>query len=245
MNAAFITGADRGLGLAMTRRLAEQGWHVFAGSYLKNWSELDELANMHRERITIVELDVSSDQSVKSAAELVSSRTQRLDMLINNAGISGVHKDVTIYGNQDYDELRQVYNVNALGMLRVTHELLPLVGQSKLKRLIYISSEAGSISECQREAWYGYCMSKAALNLAVARLFHSLRPQGYTFRLFHPGWMKTYMSGKKNMNAELEPDHVAKIALSYFINPRLKAGEQAEDEDTLLMRDWSGRDWPW
>jgi len=83
-------------------------------------------------------------------------------------------------------------------------------------------------------------MSKTAMNSSVKLLFNLLRPQGYTFRLFHPGWMKTYMSGEKNTDAELEPEEVATSALAYFITPR-----HPQDEDTLVLRDWRGREWPW
>jgi hypothetical protein len=68
-------------------------------------------------------------------------------------------------------------------------------------------------------------------------LFRRQRPQGYTFRLLHPGWMKTYMSGTRNDRAELDPDDVATAALAYFLAD--------QDEDRLVMRDWQGDEWPW
>lgn len=102
---------------------------------------------------------------------------------------------------------------------------LPLLEQGELKRLCYVSSEAGSIAKAERTAWFGYCMSKAALNRGVQQLFDRLRPDGYTFRLYHPGWLRTYMSGNLNQEAELEPSQSAEPALNYFLGSTLPWNE--------------------
>jgi NAD(P)-dependent dehydrogenase (short-subunit alcohol dehydrogenase family) len=81
-------------------------------------------------------------------------------------------------------------------------------------------------------------MSKAALNMAVKIMFNRLHPEGYTFRLYHPGWMRTYMSGRKNPNADMEPEEAAARALSTFLEDR-------QDEDHLVMVDHQGQVWPW
>jgi NAD(P)-dependent dehydrogenase (short-subunit alcohol dehydrogenase family) len=80
-------------------------------------------------------------------------------------------------------------------------------------------------------------MSKAALNMAVKNMFNDLRPSGFTFRLYHPGWMRSYMSGVKNMNADLELDQAASYALQFFLQDR--------DEDRLVLVDYLGNEWPW
>jgi hypothetical protein len=82
-------------------------------------------------------------------------------------------------------------------------------------------------------------MSKAALNMAVKILFNPLRPEGYTFRIYHPGWVRSYMSGRKNLEATLEPDVAACYALAYFLQ------ESGVDEDSLVLRDWEGKVWEW
>jgi len=128
--------------------------------------------------------------------------------------------------------------VNALGALRVVEAFLPLVERSEMKRLCFVSSEAGSIERCRRTAWYSYCMSKAALNMAVKILFNDLRPQRYTFRLHHPGWMRTYMSGARNPNADMEPEEAAEKALALFLDVE-------RDEDRLELVDYGGQAWPW
>ena len=154
-------------------------------------------------------------------------------MLVNNAGVSSPASPRTIREAQDYDEMHRMYDVNALGPLRVVQEFLPLMDRGTLKRLCFVSSEAGSITRSTRVDTYGYCMSKAALNMAAHILFNDLRPRGYTFRVYHPGWMRTYMSGSKSTEGDMEPDEAARPALDYFLRP-------LQDEDTLVMRDWQG-----
>jgi NAD(P)-dependent dehydrogenase (short-subunit alcohol dehydrogenase family) len=115
--------------------------------------------------------------------------------------------------------------------------MMPLLDAGTFKRLCFVSSEAGSITMAQRTSWFSYCMSKAALNMAVKIMFNDLRPDGYTFRLYHPGWMRTYMSGTKSTTADMEPEEAAAKALPIFLSAR-------EDEDRLVMVDYRGVEWP-
>jgi NAD(P)-dependent dehydrogenase (short-subunit alcohol dehydrogenase family) len=244
---AVVTGADRGLGLALTARLLQKGWRVFAGQYMSAWPELGELAARHPDALRLVPLDVGDTDSVSAAAQRVAGQAEHVDLLINNAGVNSATSTREIPEPQDYDEMLRLYNINALGPLRVVEALLPLLERGQLKRLCFVSSEAGSINRAQRTAWFGYCSSKAALNMAVRMLFNKLRPQGYTFRLYHPGWMRTYMSGAKNAQAELEPEEAAVPALAYFMrerghDPHVPA---RSDEERLVLRDWQGVEWPW
>ena len=235
---AFITGADRGLGLALCAGLLERGWRVFAGQYIPEWPELATLAGQFPESLHPVPLDVASIESARAAAQTVTAMVDHIDLLINNAGVSSSTTERLIREPQDYAEMHWMYDINAVGPLRVAEAFLPLLDRGNLKRLCFVSSEAGSIDRCRRESWYGYCMSKAALNMAVKIMFNHLRPEGYTFRLYHPGWMRTYMAGSKNMAADMEPEESAVQAIPFFL-------EAMDDEDRLVMRDWQGQEWPW
>ena len=234
----LVTGADRGLGLALCTGLLKGGWHVFAGQYLPEWHELGILKNEFPETLHLIPLDISSMESVKVAAEIVQALTDHLDVLINNAGVTSETSNPTIREPQDYGEMHRMYDVNALGALRVVESFLPLMEQGQAKRLCFVSSEAGSISRAERTSWFGYCMSKAALNMGVKILFNDLHPAGYTFRVYHPGWVRSYMHGEKNMDATLEPEEAATYAIPYFLNDR-------EDEDRLVMVDYEGKEWSW
>lgn len=244
---AFVTGADRGLGLALAERLLEKGWRVFAGQYMPDWPALGELAARYGDRLHIVPLDVTDDASVRAAAEAVAAVAEHIDLLINNAGVTSPTLRRNLTEEPDYDEMVRMYDVNAVGALRVVQAFLPLTDRSTMKRLCFVSSEAGSINRCERQGWYGYCMSKAALNMGVSTLFNLLRPEGYTFRVYHPGWMRSYMGGEKATEGDMEPEEAAVPALAYFLR------DLAEDDhtstrhgaDRLVMRDWRGREWPW
>jgi NAD(P)-dependent dehydrogenase (short-subunit alcohol dehydrogenase family) len=235
---AFVTGADRGLGLALTAGLLDQGWRVFAGQYMPDWPELGALTGRFPDALSIVPLDVGSADSAQAAARAVAAQAGRLDMLVNNAGVNSPTSPRGIREQLDYDEMRRLYETNTLGPLRVAEAFLPLVEAGELRRLCFVSSEAGSIGAAQRTSWYGYCMSKAALNMAVRIMFNDLRPAGFTFRVYHPGWVRSYIGGAKNMEADLEPEVAAAPALAYFTQTR-------DDEDRLVLRDWRGQEWPW
>ncbi len=236
--AAFITGADRGLGLALCAGLLERGWRVYAGQYMPDWPELAALAAQYLGSLSLVALDVSSLDSARAAAQVLANAGAPIDLLVNNAGVASPTSQNGIQDGLDYTELHRLYDVNAAGPLRVVEAFLPLMSASPLKRLCFVSSEAGSIERCQRTAWFGYCMSKAALNMGVKLLFNHLRPQGYTFRIYHPGWMRSYMGGKKNPHADMEPEEAAAKALLIFL-------QALPDEDHLALLDYQGQPWPW
>ena len=205
------------------------------GSTCRNGPNCRRWLIVSQSRLVLVPLDLGCTESVQAAAHSVSRSTDRVDMLVNNAGLWGGRCDLG--GGIDYGAVHRLYDINALGPLRIVDAFLPLTSRG-LKRLAFVSSEAGSIGAARRTGKFDYCMSKAALNMAVKLMFNRLRPEGYTFRLYHPGSMRTYLGGKKNMTAEMEPEEAAALALPFFLGER-------EDEDRLVMVDFQGEEWPW
>lgn len=244
---AFVTGADRGLGLALATRLLDKGWRVFAGQFMPEWPELNALAAKNPDRLHVIPLDVRDLDSVHAAAATVGEIGGHVDLLINSAGVLSPTQDRGIHEAQDYCEMRRIYDVNAVGPLRVVQAFLPLTDRGTLKRLCFVSSEAGSINRCQRIGWFGYCMSKAALNMEVSILFNLLRPEGYSFRVYHPGWVRSYMNGAKSIEGELEPEEAAVLALAYFLRAHAEDPDAIPRHggDRLVMRDNHGWEWPW
>ncbi|MFW5742249.1 MAG: SDR family NAD(P)-dependent oxidoreductase [bacterium] len=239
---AFVTGADHGLGLALTKNLLAREWNVVAGRYGKGpkvpaEKSIESIVGAYPEQLLVVPLDVNDLESVRAAAETTLAASPTVDLIINNAGILGDLKR-SVSDGLDYDDVNRTLSVNALGPLRVVESLLPGMASSELKRLCFVSSEAGSVTRSYRKAWYGYCMSKAALNMGVSILFNDLRPSGYTFRVYHPGWMQTFMAGAENLEATLTPAEAADAALAYFLDATV-------DEDRLVLRDNEGNEWPW
>lgn len=220
----------------MVGQLLESGWRVFAGKNL-DWPELGELAVQFPDRLTVLPLDVGSDSAVAEATLAVESAVGHLDLLIANAAINRSAHLGSVRAELNFDDMLREYNVNALGALRMVKAFLPLLEAGQTKRLCFVSSEAGSVEASQRTGWFGYCMSKAALNMAVKNLHNDLAGQGFSFRLYHPGWLRTYMSGAKNTEAHMEPEEGAVFALKYFLEDSVGDG--------LALRDWEGKVWPW
>jgi NAD(P)-dependent dehydrogenase (short-subunit alcohol dehydrogenase family) len=194
----FITGADRGLGLALANAWTERGAEVLAGV-------LGERADDAAPAVKTVHLDVSSDESVR---QVVLGVTGPIDLLINNAGILG-DIDHTAFDSLDFDEMARVYNVNVLGALRVTQAFLPRLLEGSLKLVVNISSEAGSIGLSSRNSWYGYAMAKAALNNQSALIHNLLRPQGGRVLVLHPGHVRTFMRGQEDTSGALSAEEAA------------------------------------
>lgn len=182
-----ITGTDSGLGLAFVDTFLAEGWSVFAG-YIVSDSPVNQMKSPD---LTPVLLDVTDMPSIEAARVQVASHTDRLDMVINDAGIdSGKSDSLEELG---FDTIHEVLDVNAVGPLRVTREFLDLLKGGTLKRIINVSSEAGSITECKRTSWFGYNMSKAALNMQTKILHNYLCPMGFSVHSVHPGGMRSNM----------------------------------------------------
>jgi NAD(P)-dependent dehydrogenase (short-subunit alcohol dehydrogenase family) len=219
MTTAYITGADRGLGLGLATVFLEAGYHVFAGCYGLDETGLLSLKSRYGEHLDIVPLDVSREDSVAAAATYLSERTDRLDLLINNAAIL-LDKDATIEDGLRFDDMLAMYNVNALGPLRVAASVLPLLKRGEGRRIVNISSEAGSMAARVRRGQrtrYGYCASKSALNVQSILLQNHVSDYGIRVWLIEPGWVRSYLAGgPKCTLAPTEPEESARRLLAFL-----------------------------
>lgn len=214
----YITGTDRGLGLALAAKFLEHGYDVFAGCYGIDPGGLDALKRQYGARLEIVPLDVSSDASVAAAAHNIADKTDRLDVLINNAAIIG-QKDATLTDVLDFNDMLNVYNVNALGALRVAQSVLPLLRAGKMKRILNISSEASSMAARVRRGQrtrYAYCASKAALNIQSILLQNHVAEFDIRVHLIEPGWLRTFLASKEKCTlAPTEPEESAEKLVAF------------------------------
>ncbi|GAB6929034.1 SDR family oxidoreductase [Paenibacillus sp. JCM 10914] len=235
----LITGADRGLGFSFTKLLLEQQYTVFAGQFIEDWHFLSELKQQYPDTLEIVPMDIGDDASVKRAARHIASKTQHLDIIINNAGIGGHGDHSTFLVDLDFELMQSIFNVNTLGALRVTNSVMGLLLQSEDKLVVNISSEAGSVARNHRIAGYGYCMSKSALNMQSAIVHEHLRKLGGQVMVFYPGWLQSYMSGTLNENAPTHPDESAAKMIGLIGQREQYAGEHP------IFLDMDGTVWPW
>ena len=234
MSYALVTGCDHGLGLSLARQLLSRDYSVIACRVNPEERQVDELAASSQGRLSVETLDVSSDESVSLLAARLKSRIPHLDLLINCAGILGdMHK--TLGDELDYDEMLRVFNVNALGPLRLTNALCGLLAAGEGKLIANISSEAGSIADCWRRGWFGYCMSKAANNMQGALCQNALREKGVRVVQLHPGHVATYMRGHLDTTASLTPDESARAVLQVLLDRPLP------DTQGVTYMDWQGR----
>lgn len=223
----LISGADRGLGFGMAKLLAEKGHVVFAGRYMQEWRQLDALQEKYPDRLFCVELDVGDEESVRAARREIEKKVSCLDMLISNAGING-KLDGEVMMESNYEFMMRTYNINSLGAVRLVEIFYQMMEGSDSKRMCFVSSEAGSIAQAKRADNFNYCMSKAALNMYVKLIYNRLSPQGYHFRLYHPGWIRSYMGGKLSEKGNLSIEEAAEYAVTYFLD------ETAEESELVL-----------
>ncbi|WP_407270276.1 SDR family NAD(P)-dependent oxidoreductase [Radiobacillus sp. PE A8.2] len=202
-NTIYITGADRGLGLALSTVFLEADYTVFAGRFMNNWTELDELKQQYGERLHILTLDVTEQQSVDTAAAYIREKNRgQLDILVNNAGLFKDRSE-DIFGELNYEDMMNLINTNTFGPLRVSQSVVPLLLKGRAKMLVNISSEAASLTDCWRKKEYGYAMSKAALNMQLTILQNHLSEFGIKVLAIHPGYVKSYMLGVFNDEATI------------------------------------------
>jgi NAD(P)-dependent dehydrogenase (short-subunit alcohol dehydrogenase family) len=210
-----VTGAERGLGLCLTRAFLAAGAAVVAGKRAsdRNLRALGE----HGGKLTIVQMDVGDPASVRAAAVWVAARFEAIDLLVNNAGVHPGFQDVPLEDRDLGDgALEWTMQVNAFGPLRVTQRFLPLLEKGAGKVIVNVSSESGSIGAARRSAQFEYCMSKAALNMQTRLLANALGPRGYRVLAVHPGWMQTGMGGA---GARVPPEEAAAGIFRLAVEP--------------------------
>lgn len=229
-NTVLITGANHGLGLSLVKIFLENDFIVFAGVYgLVDNSQINNLKN--NDNLHIINLDITDTTTIKEAAHYIENLTGSIDIIINNAGIIPYDESQTtyktIFDELDYDAIKNVIDVNAIGTLRVSNVFSHLLIKGNRKLLVNISSEAGSLNDCKRNSWFGYCMSKAALNMAGLVMHNELIKHGGQVMLIHPGYVQTYMHGYVNENATISPDFSAKNVFKQIQNSEQYKGEKA------------------
>jgi NAD(P)-dependent dehydrogenase (short-subunit alcohol dehydrogenase family) len=176
----LVTGANRGIGYEFCRQLQARGETVIA--VCRTADEALQKLGVQVE----TGIDITSDASVASLHDRLGDTT--IDVLINNAGIL---QRVTLE-QLDFDSIRQQFEVNALGALRVTHALLPHLKAGS--KVVLMTSRMGSIADNTSGGSYGYRMSKVALSMAGKSLSHDLKPQQIAVAILHPGLVQTRMT---------------------------------------------------
>ncbi len=226
----FITGSNRGLGLEFARQYATLGWNVIATCRSPEHAvELKALAEANPQ-VIIDRLDVTKQDEIDAVARRFAD--QPIDVLLNNAGIWG-SLDKQTFGQLDYDEHWLVYDVNALGPLRVTEALLPNIEAGDQKKIIGLGGGMGTRYTVERApgGHYWYRMSRAANLISMAILQREVRKRGIIVAFISPGKVDTQMledSGWPESFPSLSP----KESAGYVIERISEIGPEAGGELT-------------
>ncbi|CNE57407.1 oxidoreductase [Mycobacterium tuberculosis] len=204
---ALVTGANKGIGRGVAEQLATLGMTVFIGA--RDARRGEEAAAALREAgggdVHAVTLDVTDPTTVESAANLIAERFGRLDVLVNNAGITGSGQvppqDATdqVPSTVDLDMVRAVFETNVFGVITVTNAMLPLLRRSPAPRIVNVSSHAASLTlfsdpEGPFPALLpsaAYSPSKTALNALTVHYANELRKDGFLVNSVAPGFVDT------------------------------------------------------
>ncbi len=230
MSRVLITGANRGIGLELTRQCLERGDEVIAACRRPDSAkELLALRDAH-EKLSILPLELNDEGSLERFVKELDG--QAIDIFINNAGIYG-QRDARI-GSIDAASWHEAFHVNTIAPMLLTERLLPQLREGKDRKLIYMSSKMGSIADNGSGGSYVYRSSKTALNQVVKSLAGDLASDGFTVLTLHPGWVRTDMGGP---NGLIDTDTSAKGLLQVI------DGASTADSGRFIAYD--GKDIPW
>jgi NAD(P)-dependent dehydrogenase (short-subunit alcohol dehydrogenase family) len=206
----LITGGNRGIGLEFVKQFTERGWNVIATARKPEQAEeLNALATKHK-NITVEQLDVTDHARIEALAAHYKDRP--IDILLNNAGLTPRYKTAfNPLSKIDFDIALKSLQVNAIGPLKMCQAFMDHVAASDQKKIIVISSKAGSISASPKmPMFYSYRGSKAALNMYMYTLSFETPKKQVILTLLSPGLVNT-TEGTKIPNAIEKEESVSKM----------------------------------
>lgn len=203
MKTALITGIGRGIGKALAEKFLQEGYFVFGTAQSGS-------ADYSHGNLKIVQLDLTDPSSIQKCVETISTSNTKINIMINNSGTLEDNDDTHVI----IDKLRKTLEVNLIGAIDLTEQMLPHMNQSG--HIVNISSQAGSISDVESFThshaplrYPAYKISKAALNMYTRTLALRLKSEGMNVIVssVHPGWVKTDMGGAE---APVTPEEAAR-----------------------------------
>ena len=205
---ALVTGANKGIGLQIAKDLASHGFRVLVGS--RSLENGEAAARSIGAEAHALQLDVTDAASIAAAAERVREEFGRLDVLVNNAGISHASKPGTPFeqiiksnslATAPLDDVRKVWETNVFGVIAVTQAMLPLLREAPAARIVNVGSDGGSLTlnsnpDNPHRAMFGnYSASKSAAHAVTFAFAMALEPTGIKVNTASPGFTATDLNG--------------------------------------------------
>ena len=213
---ALITGANKGIGFAIARKLGERDFSVWLGCRNQDRGE-KAVAELREAGINahLMLMDVTDSKSIQEAATHLENEVAALDVLVNNAGMHfGPPPPAS---EESVDDMRAIFEVNTFGPVSVTQAFLPLLRKSDAGRIVMMSSGLGSVAstlDMTSENWNvrfaGYCASKTALQMFTVKFAKELASDGIKVNIADPGLTATDLTGQMG---DRSPDEAANIAV--------------------------------
>ena len=221
MKSALVTGANKGIGFDVVKRLAQNGFFVYLGcrDLERGLSAVEKLKAGGISNIEAIQLDVSNEESVIAARAAIGEKTKVLDVLVNNAGISGEVPQSALESTAD--QFKAVYETNVFGVVRVTQAFIGLLKVSTAPRIVNVSTSMASLSlaadlnNSNYPTRYAvYQSSKSALNMYTINLAYELRDTPFKVNAVCPGWTQTdFTNHQGTSTVEEAGQRIVKYAL--------------------------------
>ncbi len=221
MKIALITGANKGIGLETAKQLSKQGLFVYVGSrdIEKGEALVKELTHNGFENLKAIALDVTKPDTILSAKVTIQQEQGQLDILINNAGISGQVPQSA--RETSTDQYQEVMEVNLYGVIRATQTFMDLLQKSPAPRIVNVSTSVGSLTLQSNPAWPAYdyakyavyASSKAAMNMYTVHLAYELRDTAFKVNAVCPGYTKTDFTNYQGGEVTEAGKRIVKYAL--------------------------------
>ncbi|HIN12651.1 MAG TPA: SDR family oxidoreductase [Gammaproteobacteria bacterium] len=235
----LITGANRGIGFEFAKQYLAKGWRVIATCRKPEAADdLITLQAQYPDLLIIDKLDVRDHTQIDLLAERYNNT--RIDVLLNNAGISGGQID-QMFGRFNYETYNAVLETNTIGPLKMAEAFYPHVRDSRHKKIITVSSSEGSISNVFKRGGrlFFYRSSKSALNMVMVNLAYMLKDRGIVVAMVNPGATNTdFMASLAAMGFPLRKTEVA-------VSDMMRNIDALSIENTGAYLNYNGKTVPW
>ena len=240
MKSVLITGANKGIGLETAKQLSKKGLFVYLGSRNseKGNAIIKELSDKGFQNVKVIEIDVTKADSILSAKNIIEKEQGYLDILINNAGISGVVPQNAL--ETSAENYKEVFDVNLYGVVRVTQAFIGLLKKSDEPRIVNVSTSVGSLSLQSNPNWPAYdyakyavyAASKSAMNMYTVHLAYELRDTDFKINAVCPGYTKTDFTNHNGGEVDIAAKRIIQYALVVQNGPTGKFFSEETNPET-------------